>query len=410
MPESVLLITGFLVGAFINFAIYQFAYFPRPVSPWQRKDCTLFERLPVLGWLTRSRHRSELGNWFWLRPMLIEALLPVGLIALWRRVTHGQLVPSVDTLLDPAISATLVPNFFCLAILFTLLVIATFIDFDERTIPDFITVPGTCIALLGSAFVPQWRLLEIDQQLLQEGALSLRSLHANSPFDWPLNWQQGNFFSLGIALFFWLGWCFALLNRQWITRRGWGKAWEYFWAILKRDPWTRFVGAIAISGSLCITVAYFTMSAQSWESLLSSLFGIGLGGMLLWSFRLVAALVMGKEALGFGDVTLMAMVGGFVGWQVVWMAFFLSPFFAILFVIVLFLLTRDASTPFGPYLSMAVIYVIWDWAGIWNVASMFFLPPGLLIWFWAFLLVALALMLGLIEFVKMGRSKKPQQG
>ena len=38
--------------------------------------------------------------------------------------------------------------FFAHAILVVLMVAATFIDFDEQTIPDVITIPGTLIALI----------------------------------------------------------------------------------------------------------------------------------------------------------------------------------------------------------------------------------------------------------------------
>lgn len=258
--------------------------------------------------------------------------------------------------------------------------------------------------------MPNWRLIESDPESLNQGLNTLRFLHANSPFPWSPEWLQSNLLGLGLGLFFWFGWCFALLNRQWITRRGWGKAWEYFWAIIARDPLTKIISLIAIVGAVGIVATYLSASPEGWESLLSSLFGIGLGGMLVWSFRLVAALVMGKEALGFGDVTLMAMVGAFVGWQVVWMAFFVSPFFALLFVVVLFVLTRDPSTPFGPYLSMGVIYIVWNWADQWSMASLIFLPPALLIMFWGVLLVALALMLSAIEFAKMTRSRITNRG
>ena len=38
--------------------------------------------------------------------------------------------------------------FFVHAVLFILMVAATFIDFDERIIPDLITIPGTLLGLL----------------------------------------------------------------------------------------------------------------------------------------------------------------------------------------------------------------------------------------------------------------------
>ena len=64
---------------------------------------------------------------------------------------------------------------------------------------------------------------------------------------------------------------------------------------------------------------------------------MGLGGGLVWGFRIVACWAMGQEALGFGDVTLMAMIGAFFGWQIVWIAFFLAPFFGMLFVVVVWI-------------------------------------------------------------------------
>jgi leader peptidase (prepilin peptidase)/N-methyltransferase len=116
--------------------------------------------------------------------------------------------------------------------------------------------------------------------------------------------------------------------------------------------------------------------------------------------------VLKKEALGFGDVTLMAMVGAFTGWQVVWISFFLSPFFGLIFVIGFWLVTRDSSTPFGPYLSMGVVYTLYNWANIWTSVSEIILPPSMLIVFWGILLIALALLLGVIEFVKMSVGKR----
>ena len=139
--------------------------------------------------------------------------------------------------------------------------------------------------------------------------------------------------------------------------------------------------------------------------MLSSLFGIGLGGLLVWSFRIVAAVVLKKEALGFGDVTLMAMVGAFTGWQVVWISFFLSPFFGLIFVVGFWIVTRDSSTPFGPYLSLGVVYTLYNWANIWTSVSEIILPPSMLIVFWGILLIALAVLLGVIEFVKMSARK-----
>ncbi|XZE36889.1 prepilin peptidase [Pirellulaceae bacterium SH501] len=388
---------GLLVGPAVNYAIYQFAYGPRPISPWQRPDSGWLSRLPVVGWCFRGRDREELGKWFWMRPMLIEIAIPIVLVFLYRYVMREGLVFPGGM---PVPRDALFASFVCISLLLMFLIAATFIDFDERTIPDLITVPGTWIGLIGTTLFPFWRLREIDPASFAAPPILTRELHANSAFDWPFYWSQGGDWGLSVGLMLWGGWCFALLNRRWITRRGLRKAWIYFWAGLARDVWTLWVVAMGVLGMGWILATYYWGGPQNWEGLLTSLFGIGLGGMLVWSFRLVAALVMGREALGFGDVTLMAMVGAFVGWQVVWISFFVSPFFALLFVILFWVITRDTSTPFGPYLSMGVVYVVWDWARLWNVLSNILLPPELLLMFWGLMLFALASLLGLIEFVK----------
>lgn len=397
-----LILTGLCLGPAANFAIYQFAYFPRPISPWQRPtEGTIrshWARMPIVGWLLRRNEANIFGRFFWVRPLLIELGIPVFLVFLFHHVMAGNLSP-IGSAQQPW--STLFATFVNISILGWLLVIATFIDFDERTIPDLVTVPGTLFALASSAIVPNWRLRELDPAGMLTAPAPSREIHAYSPFEWPLSLCQGGDWGLIFGLLAWFGWCFGLLNRRWITRRGWGKAWSYFWAILRRDPSTLWIGVMSLAGFIAIGLTYSFAGAFAWESFLSSLMGIALGGALVWSFRLVAALVMRREALGFGDVTLMAMVGAFVGWQDVWISFFVSPFFALAFVVAFWIITRDPSTPFGPYLSMAVLYTIWNWSSLWDVASQLMLPPELLIAFWTFLLIALAVMLGVIEFVKM---------
>jgi prepilin signal peptidase PulO-like enzyme (type II secretory pathway) len=335
--------------------------------------------------------------------MLIELSVPIALWWMFSYIMAGELLPLG---VPPASDYVLFQSFVCVALLTLLLTVATFIDFDERTIPDIITVPGTCFAIIMSAAFPDWRLKVLDQTV--GPTVAMVDLHANSPSLWPASWIQGGGLSLFLAVFFWLGWCFALLNRVWITRRGWKKAWNYFWAYLARDPWTARVIVMAMVGTVGIIASYYSLTSARWESMLSSLFGIGLGGLLVWSFRIVAAVVLKKEALGFGDVTLMAMVGAFTGWQVVWISFFLSPFFGLIFVIGFWLVTRDTSTPFGPYLSLGVVYTLYNWANIWTSVtdSEIILPPSMLIVFWGILLIALAVLLGVIEFVKMSVGKR----
>ena len=66
-----------------------------------------------------------------------------------------------------------------------------------------------------------------------------------------------------------------------------------------------------------------------WHGLCYSLAGLVTGAGITWLARLTAQWVLGMEALGFGDVTLMAMIGAFLGWQAAVLTFFLAPFFGL---------------------------------------------------------------------------------
>lgn len=402
--EIGLFVFGLLIlGPFLNFAIYSFAYFPRAISPWQTPSegipkRTLWSRVPVLGWLKSSRKEAEIfGRFYWVRPFLIELGTPFCLVLLYRYCIDGAFMPTGL----PAIPAsTLQHQFIAFAALISLMTVATFIDFDERTIPDMVTVPGTLLGLVGSMVIPDWRLHESIPPVFPALLGPALPMQANSPFDWDMSFHGST--GLFLGLFFWSGWCFGLADRRWISRRGSKKAIEYFFARLQRSPSTKLLVGLWIIGFIGIVMAHANLDATRWESLLSSLFGIGLGGVLVWGFRLVARLALKQEALGFGDVTLMAMIGAFFGWQIVWMAFFIAPICGLAFVIISWIITRDNSTPFGPYLCAGTLYAMLDWVRLWDWFQIYFLPPIFILPFLGAMLFALGVMLWIVHRIKMG--------
>jgi len=111
-------------------------------------------------------------------------------------------------------------------------------------------------------------------------------------------------------------------------------------------------------------------------------FGVGIAGLMVGAgltavVRTSASMALRREAMGFGDVTLMAMIGSFLGWQAAVLSFFLSPFFGLahaLFKLTTYLQKRlsggqlssaDREIPFGPYLSMAAISLLLAWNWLW---------------------------------------------
>jgi leader peptidase (prepilin peptidase)/N-methyltransferase len=96
-----------------------------------------------------------------------------------------------------------------------------------------------------------------------------------------------------------------------------------------------------------------------------SVAGFLAGGGIIWGVRLLGFWILRREAMGFGDVILMAMIGSFLGWQAVVIVFFLAPLIALLVVVVGFFLRREREIPYGPYLSLAAVIVLLRFHDIW---------------------------------------------
>ena len=100
-----------------------------------------------------------------------------------------------------------------------------------------------------------------------------------------------------------------------------------------------------------------------YRSLLQAALAAALGGGLLWSVGWLGEKAFKKEAMGFGDVKLMAAVGAFLGWQGVLFTIVGGAFAGSIVGITLILTRRSqlqGHIPFGPYLSLAALcWVYW---------------------------------------------------
>ncbi|MCA9135272.1 MAG: prepilin peptidase [Planctomycetales bacterium] len=374
-------IIGLVLGVIANLAIYRFAWQPRSIGPWGPKHekagpRQTIDRIPIVGWFALRRESGIHGSGFWIRPLLLEIAMAISVPAYYWFVTQtGLLFPAplrnaaAITAYEPWMTTVFASHL----VMISLMVAATFIDFDDQTIPDELTVPGTLIALaLGAmsmnVFLP---------------ALPMKAPLAPMAFQMPFpapgpQWFGPTGWWTGIGI--WTGWCFALANRRWITRRGIGKALEYFFASLLRDGrWPLLLG-IWIVGGIGIRIV-FGFKGASWIGLLTALVGLAVGGGVVWAIRIVGSVAMRREAMGFGDVTLMAMIGAFIGWQGAVMSFFLAPIAAIAIVLVYFIITRNSEIPFGPYLCVGTMLSIFGWDRLvngWFLGNLAILGPFML--------------------------------
>ena len=88
----------------------------------------------------------------------------------------------------------------------------------------------------------------------------------------------------------------------------------------------------------------------------TSVIGAIFGYLSLWSIFIVFKLITGKEGMGHGDFKLLAMLGAWTGWKMLFVIVLTSSLVGAIVGITMILLKkteRDTQIPFGPYLAAA---------------------------------------------------------
>lgn len=98
--------------------------------------------------------------------------------------------------------------------------------------------------------------------------------------------------------------------------------------------------------------------ARHFNGLLAAIFGYLVGGAWIWGTRIIGTLAFGKEAMGLGDVHIMAAVGAVAGWTVPTLAFFVAPVFGLAWALYLWIARNQRELPYGPWLAGASVIVM----------------------------------------------------
>jgi leader peptidase (prepilin peptidase)/N-methyltransferase len=208
-----------------------------------------------------------------------------------------QTVPGLGTL---APLTFLHLRYFYHLVLIESLLVASFIDFDRREIPDASTLPAMIVGVLGGLILARVHIVPLWSQNPAQVYTLTRLL-------WP-DWNV----------------------QQWPAVPAWFSEWPHL------------------------------------HGLLVSLAGLAVGGGVTWGVRLIGYWVLRKEAMGFGDVVLMAVIGSFLGWQPALMAFVLAPAFALLALPIQLFFHPGRYIPYGPYLSLGAIAVLAAFRHLWT--------------------------------------------
>ncbi len=136
--------------------------------------------------------------------------------------------------------------------LFALMLVATFIDFDEKTIPDAVTVPGTLLGLVLFSLLPA-AAPPVAQATIR-GPWQVAPLLFTSPNPWPEWLDAWPGLAIGAACF--VGWCLAIWPKTLTLRRGWIKGLRYVVVSMFRLAWWQFYPLLAAVGLLATTAVW----------------------------------------------------------------------------------------------------------------------------------------------------------
>ncbi|HEY2893670.1 MAG TPA: A24 family peptidase [Pirellulales bacterium] len=368
---------GFLAAGLINLAVYRLAWNKRSISPWSapadaRLRRSWADRIPLVGWWRLRREATWHSPAFWIRPLAVELLVAAtfaGLYA-WEAGARGlypnvgSLAPAAESFANVDFVLTLHAQYLSHILLACLMLVASLIDLDEQTIPDSITVPGTTLGLALATVWP-WSLLPAAVWL-SDGQPMVEFLTFVSPHPWSVTQaiEPAELVALGLAC--WTLWCVGLLPRKLAAGRGLGIAWRVFWRRLARTRFTYEVATLWALGLILLWALLQWADPARQAALLTSLVGMAIAGMIVWTVRVIGRATLGREAMGFGDVTLLAMIGTFIGWQGSLVVFFLGACLALMVGVFRWVLHRHNELPFGPYLCLATAIVVVGWPSLWK--------------------------------------------
>jgi len=301
---------------------------------------------------------GQLSSW----PVAAGCLLAVGLW--WWEVTVAGLSP------DGAPRSAAVTRVAGHLVFFWLLAAAAWVDIRHRVIPDIITTPGVVVGLLGTWLLPAILLPVLIMSprsfAAAEASADLLTAWGGLQSGGPPVSPLGPVMAVGVFTIWWAV-CtapfFLVDERPAAGGLGWLRDGL-------REPRT----LLLVAGIPLLMVAAW-LGGERFAAVESSLIGLAVSAGLVWLTRAGASLALGREAMGMGDVTLMAMVGAWLGWQPAVLTFFLATFIGLGHGLLQLVRHRENELPYGPSLCLAAAVVTLAWRPIWQLTSPFFADP-----------------------------------
>lgn len=338
------LLLGAIIGSFLNACIHRM---PRGVSlntprrsfcPNCERAIPWYENLPLVSWLALRGKCSGCGWRIPFRYFLVEALTAFLFAAVWERFG--------------------LPLAVVYWVFVSLLVVATFIDFEHFIIPDEITWGGAVAGVLFAVAIPEmmdaitrWEALVYSLGgaalgfallflVVEGGKLAFGKIRHTFPEAEVFEWRREG-------------------DRIMLTLAGEELDWMDIFS-RERDVLIIEVEGTALAGD----GAEIRGRLKFWHDRYEA---DGSGGPLGPFERIsgkMKTVVIPREAMGFGDVKFIACIGAFLGWQAVLFTLFAASIVGSVAGFAGIALARDRAgvrIPFGPFLALGAL--LWLFGG-----------------------------------------------
>ena len=358
------------IGSFLNVVIYRLPLGisvnnpKRSFCPSCKYKIPMWQNIPLLSWLLLRGKCANCGGKISIRYFMVELLTGVIFYLVFLKVSGDY------STTDPWPFIHLWgPQVLCLWVFMSLLISGTFIDIDHFILPHTITIGGAVAGVLSSWWVPAL----VEQETHTRGLLiSLASAALGLGGLWMV-------VELGKLAFGRKKFVFAKEESWEVTQPDdneppvvvFGEH-KYDWA----DLFMRATDRMVVScNELQVNDRTFgAVTAELWMEKLKVREGASLEEFSLEGVTTLKAkttqVVIPREAMGFGDVLFLMMIGAFTGWQAVLFTILAASVLGTVFAVIHRVTGKaewGAKIPFGPYLAMgAVLWVFYgpqfvDW-------------------------------------------------
>jgi leader peptidase (prepilin peptidase) / N-methyltransferase len=348
-------VLGAAVGSFLNVCIYRL---PRELSvnrprrsfcPNCKKEIPWSQNLPLVSWLALRGRCANCGGKIAFRYFGVELVTALLFLAVWR-IFPWQIAIAYWVFVS-------------------ILIVATFVDFEHFIIPDQVTIGGAVAGILASGLVPE--LMHTDSRLaavvrsllaailgyvilwivLEAGKIAFGKkriqLDAPTPFQWVRRGDDADFI-VGGEQSLWSEY-FARENDRLLLHCDKAKIDHSEIAGGREGVRNRELGEAILE------FHYNRVTVGGEEILLDNVDQIS---------GVARGLEIPREAMGRGDLKFLAAIGAFTGWRAVLFSIFAGSVLGSLVGLLTLILGRrvwSAKLPFGPYLAVGAL--IWIFFG-----------------------------------------------